>query len=1220
MNSCGSELRHLLSQRILYLDGAMGTMIQNLKLTREDFHGSRLQQHPHDLQGNNDILTLTQPEIILNIHRQYLIAGADIIETNTFNSNAISQSDYACENLTYELNVAAAALAKKACAEFSTAEKPRFVAGVMGPTNRTASLSPDVNNPGLRNTSFDELVHTYQECIHGLIKGGADILLVETIFDTLNAKAALFALEDYFEQHQLRLPVMISGTITDASGRTLSGQTLAAFWYSLKHIKPLSIGLNCALGAKELRPYCEELAKIADTFVSCHPNAGLPNAFGEYDETPHSMAEHMRDFAEQGFINIVGGCCGTTPQHIQAIINATQHCTPRQIPTLKPACYLSGLEPLIIDDESLLVNIGERTNVAGSKKFANLILNNHYQEALSIAREQVNSGAQIIDINMDDAMLDAVFAMRQYCNLIATEPDIARVPVMIDSSKWEVIVTGLKCLQGKCVINSISLKEGEAEFLHHAKLAMRYGAAIVVMAFDEKGQADTEDRKLEICTRAYSLLTEKLNFPAHDIIFDPNIFAVATGIEEHNHYAMAFLNATRRIKQTLPHAKISGGISNLSFSFRGNNPLREAMHAVFLYHAIRAGLTMAIVNAGALPVYEDIPPDLLIRIEDVLFNRRHDATERLLAIAHTVEQHTSEKLIDLSWRDYDVEKRLAHAVVHGINDYIIADCDEMLPNIASPLEIIEGPLMKGMNIVGDLFGAGKMFLPQVVKSARVMKQAVAHLEPYFSRTSEKPQSKGKIILATVKGDVHDIGKNIVGVVLQCNHYEVIDLGVMVPGNKILATAEELKADIIGLSGLITPSLEEMQINAKEMQRLQFTIPLLIGGATTSKKHTAAKIAQKYDHPVIHVKDASRVVNVVSQLLNPETKKSFCAETQREYRQIFQHYQNQDARSPRVTLPEARANKLLIDWESYQPVTPNFLGIKIIEDVTIASLVDYIDWTPFFKTWELAGRFPHILNDEIIGEAARNLYHDAKIMLEHIISHSILTAKGVVGIFRANQINEDDVTLLDEKNQQTTLHFLRQQMVKSTNKPNLCLSDFIAPQSSGKTDYIGLFAVTTGIGLEAFVEEFEKAHDSYNSILAKALADRLAEAFAEYLHQRVRKELWGYAAAETLSNEELIREHYQGIRPAPGYPACPDHTEKATLFHLLNVTKHTGICLTENYAMWPAASVSGYYFAHPQAQYFGTGKIDRNQIEDYAKRKNLSVDNAEKWLSPILAYD
>ncbi len=1225
INDCTIVLKQLLAEKIVFFDGAMGTMIQNHRLTEEDFRGQRFKKHTTDLKGNNDLLTLTQPDIILDIHRQYLEAGSDIIETNTFNSTSISQADYNLEHIVYELNYQAALLAKTAVTEFNkkTPDKPRFVAGSLGPTNRTASLSPDVNNPGIRNVSFDELANAYTECVKGLIDGGADILLVETIFDTLNAKAALFAIQQYFLQHQCHIPIIISGTITDLSGRTLSGQTLAAFWHSVRHSNPIAIGLNCALGAKELRPYVEELSKIANTFTSCYPNAGLPNSFGEYDETPEDMAKDISEFANNGFINIVGGCCGTTPEHIKAMADACKNIKPRSIPKLKPACRLSGLEPLIINEKSLFVNVGERTNVTGSKKFADLILNDDYETALCVARQQVENGAQIIDINMDEAMLDSVSAMTKFCYLIATEPDIAKVPVMLDSSKWEVIEAGLKCLQGKCVVNSISLKEGEKDFIKKARLVRHYGAAVIVMAFDERGQADTEDRKVEICTRAYNLLIKEADFPPEDIIFDPNVFAVATGIEEHNTYAIAFINATKRIKQTLPHTKISGGLSNLSFSFRGNNPIREAMHTAFLYHAIQAGLTMAIVNAGQLSNYEEIPTDVLTRIEDVLFNRRPDATERLLDVADNVKGQAKNKKDELKWRELPVCERLSHALVKGINEFITEDTAEALKELQHPLKVIEGPLMKGMSIVGDLFGAGKMFLPQVVKSARVMKQSVAYLEPFFeTKDGQKKSSKGKIILATVKGDVHDIGKNIVGVVLQCNNYDVIDLGVMVSCNAILDKANHENADIIGLSGLITPSLEEMQLNAQEMQRLNYTLPLLIGGATTSKKHTAAKINPKYDHPVIHVKDASRVVNVVNKLLSPEHHDDFVSEIARDYEKIFQHFQNQDARSPRQAIAEARKNKCQIDWQNFQAITPKFIGNQTLIDYPLTTLVDYIDWTPFFKTWELAGRYPNILEDEIVGEAARNLFNDAKALLSEIVEKQLLKAHAVFGIYPANNINIDDVEIYRDEEHSEILarfNFIRQQMVKTKDKPNLCLADFIAPKQSHTKDYLGLFCVTAGDGLDKLVAKYEEQNDSYNSILVKAIADRLAEAFAEHLHEKIRKEYWGYATDETLNNEQLIREKYCGIRPAPGYPACPDHTEKATLFEVLDVTQKIGVQLTENFAMWPAASVSGFYFAHPEAQYFGTGKIDKSQVEDYAKRKNMSVSEIEKWLAPILAY-
>lgn len=1219
------SLAEYIKNKILILDGAMGTMIQQHKFSEADFRGQRFANHTKDLKGNNDILSLTRPDVIKDIHRAYLDAGADLVETNTFSATSIAQGDYDLAEVAYAINLESAKIARTACNECMAANPQRtcFVAGAIGPTNRTASISPDVNNPAARNTSFDALVDAYCDAVRGLIDGGVDCLLVETIFDTLNAKAALFAIEQTFEEIGKKLPVIISGTITDLSGRTLSGQTLAAFWHSVRHVKPFAIGLNCALGAKELRPHLEELSNIADTYVSVYPNAGLPNEFGGYDETPASMAADILEFAEAGFVNMVGGCCGTTPEHIAAMAQAVANCPPRQIPDIAPACRLSGLEPLVINATSLFVNVGERTNVTGSKRFANLILNDDYETALDVAREQVMNGAQIIDINMDEGMLDSEQAMHHYLCLIAAEPDICKIPIMLDSSKWSVIETGLKCLQGKGIVNSISLKEGEQDFIHKAKLVRRYGAAVIVMAFDEQGQADTKQRKIDICTRAYDILVRQVGFPPEDIIFDPNIFAIATGLAEHNRYALDFIEATAYIKQNLPHAMISGGLSNLSFSFRGNNPLREAMHAVFLYHAIKAGMTMAIVNAGAMPTYEEIDKDLLTLIENVIFDRDPNGTERLTDIAGQVQGQAREKKEDLSWRNAPVTERISHAMVKGINAFIEEDTEQAMQELGNPLDVIEGPLMSGMNIVGDLFGAGKMFLPQVVKSARVMKQAVAILEPYFEKMQQgKASKKGKVLMATVKGDVHDIGKNIVGVVLQCNNYEVIDLGVMVSAKKILDTAIEEKVDIIGLSGLITPSLEEMQHVAREMQRLDYTLPLLIGGATTSKKHTAVKIDPQYDHPVIYVKDASRVVDVVNKLLSEKHKTALVQDTQAEYKKILEHYNSKQAESPKLTPTKARANKVQVDWVNTVCTTPTFTATKVIEQYPLADLVTYIDWTPFFKTWELAGRFPAILQDAVVGEAATNLYEDAQCLLEDIIKRKLLTAKAVLGFYPANTVGDDDVVLYGDEAREkplSTLHFLRQQMVKTGGKPNVCLADFIAPAESGKQDHIGLFVVTTGIGLDSLVEQFDAKNDTYNSILVKALADRLAEAFAECLHEKVRKSFWGFAADELLDNNELIREQYQGIRPAPGYPACPDHTEKVKIFELLNAEKNIGVTLTENMAMLPAASVSGYYFSHPQSQYYGVGKLNKEMIEDYAARKNVSVEEIERWLAPVLDY-
>jgi 5-methyltetrahydrofolate--homocysteine methyltransferase len=1218
----------LLKDRILFLDGAMGTMIQRHQLEEADYRGERFADWESDLKGNNDLLVLTQPQIIRGIHHQYLEAGADIIETNTFNATRVAMADYGMEELAYEINVAAARLAREAADSFNTegTTKPRFVAGVLGPTNRTASISPDVNDPGYRNIHFDELVAAYIESTRGLVEGGADLILIETIFDTLNAKAAVFAVEQYFEDSGTRLPVMISGTITDASGRTLTGQVTEAFWNSLRHARPVSIGLNCALGAKELRQYVEELAHIADTHVSAHPNAGLPNEFGEYDETPAEIAAELGDWAANGFVNIVGGCCGTTPDHIRAIVTAVSQHPPRRIPELEAQCRLSGLEPFNIGKDSLFVNIGERTNVTGSARFKRLIMEEDYETALEVARQQVENGAQMIDVNMDEGMLDAEAAMERFLNLISAEPDIARVPVVIDSSKWSVIESGLKCIQGKGVVNSISLKEGEAEFVRHATLVHRYGAAAIVMAFDEAGQADTRERKAEICTRAYRILTEQVGFAAEDIIFDPNIFAVATGIEEHNNYGRDFIEATRDIKTTLPHALVSGGVSNVSFSFRGNNPVREAIHAVFLYHAIKAGMDMGIVNAGQLAIYADIPEALRERVEDVILNRRDDATERLLEIAEDYrgDGKAVKQIETLEWREWDVHKRLEHALVKGIADYIEEDTEAARLAAEQPLHVIEGPLMDGMNVVGDLFGAGKMFLPQVVKSARVMKKAVAWLLPFMEEAKgEAIQSNGRILMATVKGDVHDIGKNIVGVVLQCNRYEVIDLGVMVPAETILKTAREQQADIIGLSGLITPSLEEMTHIGKEMERQGFDIPLLIGGATTSQIHTSVKIDPHYHGPVVYVADASRAVGVAGSLLSAENRADYVAGIKDRYRELREQRQAQQKERKLASLSAARANKLHTDWSSYQPVRPEFLGVQVFDDYPLAELATRIDWGPFFKAWELTGKFPAILDDATVGKEARRLFDDAQAMLETIIQEKWLTARAVIGFFPANTVNDDDIELYTDESRtqvQTVFHFLRQQIHKRSAAPNLCLADYIAPKESGVTDYIGTFAVTAGIGIEDKLAEFEADHDDYHAILLKALADRLAEAFAERLHERVRKEFWGYAVGENLTNEELIREEYRGIRPAPGYPACPDHTEKGILWDLIDPVGHAGISLTESYAMLPTAAVSGFYFSHPEARYFGTGKLARDQVEDYAARKGLSVREAERWLAPVLGYD
>ena len=1218
-----------LKERILILDGAMGTMIQSYNLEEKDYRGQRFAQHHIELKGNNDLLSLTQPQIIEAIHKAYLDAGADIVETNTFNANATSMADYAMEELVYELNYESARLARQACDAYKTTtpEKPRFVAGVLGPTNRTASLSPDVNNPGYRNITFNDLMVTYSEATRALIAGGADIILVETIFDTLNAKAALYAIEQVFEEQNQRLPIMISGTITDKSGRTLSGQTAEAFWNALAHVKPVSIGLNCALGAKQLRQYIEELSRVADTCVSAHPNAGLPNEFGEYDESPEVMAAELKDWAETGLFNIVGGCCGTSPAHIEAIAEAVASIAPRTVPTLEKQCHLSGLEPLNISKESLFVNVGERTNVTGSARFKRLIIEEDYETAIDVARQQVENGAQIIDINMDEGMLDGKAAMVRFLNLIASEPEIAKVPVMIDSSKWEIIEAGLQCIQGKGVVNSISLKEGEAPFIEQAKRVRRYGAAVIVMAFDEKGQADNIERRLEICSRSYRILTEQIGFPPEDIIFDPNIFAVATGIEEHNNYAIDFIEATRQIKKALPHALISGGVSNVSFSFRGNNHVREAIHAVFLYHAVQAGMDMGIVNAGQLAVYEDIDSDLRERVEDVVLNRREDATERLLDVAaQYIGQSTEKKTEDAAWRQWPVEKRIAHALVKGINEYIDEDTEEARQQSTRPLDVIEGPLMDGMNVVGDLFGDGKMFLPQVVKSARVMKKAVAYLVPFIEEEKSKNQSdrgpSTKILIATVKGDVHDIGKNIVGVVLQCNNFEVIDLGVMVPAATILDKAVEENVDIIGLSGLITPSLEEMSHIAKEMQRRNLNIPLLIGGATTSRVHTAVKIAPHYDGASIYVKDASRAVGVATQLTSDNSRENYISSIAKEYQEVRQRHQGRQAKTAWLTLEQARANREAIDWSQNTPAQPAFIGTRTFEEYDLKELVNYIDWTPFFQTWELAGRYPAILEDSTVGEEARRLYEDAQAMLKRIIDEGWLIAKATIGLFPANSEGDDIVVYPDQQRQQAhaRFHFLRQQNKRPPGRPNHCLADYVAPVDSGVADYLGFFAVTTGLGIDNHVQRFEEQHDDYQSIMLKALADRLAEAFAERMHERFRKEFWAYSSEEQFDNEQLIAEEYAGIRPAPGYPACPDHSEKSTLWSLIDAEQNTQIQLTESYAMWPAASVSGFYFAHPQSRYFNVGKINRDQVEDYASRKGLSLSEAERILAANLGYE
>ncbi|GJL55167.1 MAG: methionine synthase [Nitrospirales bacterium] len=1220
-----SNLETLLRDRIVVMDGAMGTMIQKHTLEEQDFRGTRFVDHPSDVKGNNDLLSITQPGIIQSIHQAYMDAGADIIETNTFNSNIISMADYKMESLAYELNVAGARVAREAVKAVMAKDssRPRFVAGSMGPTNRTASMSPDVNDPAFRAVTFGQLEEAYHEQVRGLMEGGSDLLLVETIFDTLNAKAALNAIDRYCQEQGQHVPIMISVTITDQSGRTLSGQVIEAFWNSVSHANVLSVGINCALGAKQMRPYIEELSGIAPVYISCYPNAGLPNAFGGFDETPERMGEDLREFANNGWLNIVGGCCGSTPDHIQAIAEAVSDLPPHEPVSRSHVTRLSGLEAISIRPEANFINIGERTNVTGSPKFAKLILNGEFEEALAVARQQVEGGAQIIDVNMDEGMLDSEKAMVHFLHLIASEPDICRVPIMIDSSRWSVIEAGLQCIQGKGVVNSISLKEGEEKFKEQARIVRRYGAAVVVMAFDEVGQADTAERKVEICTRAYKILTEEIQFPPEDIIFDPNILTVATGIEEHNNYAVNFIEATKQIKATLPHCKVSGGVSNISFSFRGNNVVREAMHTAFLYHAIKAGLDMAIVNAGQLGVYAEIPKDLLELVEDVLLNRRDDATERLVTFAETVKQGGKVAVKDEAWRQGTVQERLSHALVKGLVEYIIEDVEEARQQYDKPLHVIEGPLMDGMNIVGDLFGSGKMFLPQVVKSARVMKKAVAYLLPFMEKEKEATggSAQGKVLMATVKGDVHDIGKNIVGVVLGCNNYEVIDLGVMVHCDKILQRAREEKVDMIGLSGLITPSLDEMVHNAKEMNREGFDIPLLIGGATTSKAHTAVKIAPGYQQPVVHVLDASVAVNVVRQLLSSEEKTAFVEKVQEQQAKTREAHKNKQSTKRLLTLEEARKRRTAIQWESTEIATPSFLGTRVLADMSLQDLVEVIDWTPFFHTWELKGRYPKIFEDETVGSKAKELFDDAQKLLREIVDQKLFQAKGIYGFYPANSVDDDIQVYADESrtNIGTTFHTLRQQMEKPQGEENCALADFIAPKSTGLHDYIGGFAVTAGLGVQELCARFDKDHDDYNSIMTKALADRLAEAFAEWLHREARKE-WGYGQDEHLSSEELIRERYRGIRPAPGYPASPDHTEKPVLFDLLDVEKHTGITLTETYAMLPAASVSGLYFAHPQAKYFGVGKIDKDQVTDYASRKHMDLSIIERWLAPNLSYD
>jgi 5-methyltetrahydrofolate--homocysteine methyltransferase len=1241
-----TQLRELMSRRILVLDGAMGTMIQRYKLSEEDYRGQRFADFAVPgkevfVKGNNELLTLTQPHIIQEIHEQYLAAGADLIETNTFGATSIAQDDYHMAHLVREMNLEAARIARAACDKYSTVEKPRFVAGALGPTPKTASISPDVNDPGARNVSFDQLVAAYYEQVTALVEGGSDVLLVETVFDTLNCKAALFAIDLYIEQTGKRLPIMISGTVTDASGRILSGQTVTAFWNSVRHAKPLTIGLNCALGATLMRPYAEELSKNAETFVCIYPNAGLPNPMSDtgFDETPDITASLLKEFADSGFVNIAGGCCGTTPDHIREIANTVASIAPRKLPTHLHQMRLSGLEAFTIDDDSLFVNVGERTNVTGSKAFARMILNEQYEEALAVARQQVENGAQVIDVNMDEAMLDSVAAMSRFLNLIASEPDIARVPIMIDSSKWSVIEAGLKCVQGKAIVNSISLKEGEEEFLRQATLCRRYGAAVIVMAFDETGQADTFQRKIEICERAYRFLVERVGFPPEDIIFDPNIFAIATGIDEHNNYAVDFIEATRWIRQNLPHAKVSGGVSNVSFSFRGNDPAREAIHTVFLYHAIKAGMSMGIVNAGMMGVYDDLDPELRERTEDVVLNRRDDATERMIEFAATLKAGGKKEEQNLVWREAPVEKRLSHSLIHGITQWIVEDTEEARQQVAAkggrPIHVIEGPLMDGMNIVGDLFGQGKMFLPQVVKSARVMKQAVAHLVPFIEeekaeeerRTGLAAKPKGKIVIATVKGDVHDIGKNIVTVVLQCNNFEVVNMGVMVPCTEILAKAKEENADIIGLSGLITPSLEEMAHVAKEMQRdpwfRERKIPLLIGGATTSRAHTAVKIAPNYEGPVIYVADASRSVSVAQSLLTDETRDRYLDDIATDYERIRVQHAGKKA-LPMLPLEKARHNKMQLEFSGEcAPVKPKFIGRRHFRNTDLGLLAQYIDWAPFFQTWDLAGSFPAILTDPIVGESASHVYSEGQAMLRKIVEGRWLTANGVVALLPANRVGDDDIEVYTDETKSEvafTYYGLRQQnekpVIEGVARPNQCLADFIAPKESGITDYIGLFAVTAGLGIEKHEKRFEDAGDDYSSIMLKALADRLAEAFAEYLHERVRKDLWGYAADEKLSNEQLIAEKYRGIRPAPGYPACPEHTVKADMFRILEA-EDIGMSLTESYAMFPGAAVSGFYFAHPASKYFTVGKIGEDQVKDMASRRNVPIELLERWLAPNL---
>jgi len=1217
-----------LERRIVLLDGAMGTMIQGYGLGEDEYRGERFAGWDRDLKGNNDLLSITRPQVIRDIHRQFLEAGADIIETNTFNSNAPSMADYGMESLVAELNFTAARIARE-CADAHAAmvDSPRYVAGVLGPTNRTASISPDVNDPGYRNITFAELAATYQDAACALIDGGVDFLMVETIFDTLNAKAAIFAIRQAFGKTGVTLPVMISGTITDASGRTLSGQTAEAFWNSVRHIDPFMIGLNCALGAKDLRPYVDELSRIAGTRVSAHPNAGLPNEFGEYDETPEDMADVVGEFAESGLVNMVGGCCGTRPEHLAALKNSIRNIAPRTVPEVPVRCRLSGLEPLNIGPDDLFVNVGERCNVTGSAIFRRLIEADDYAAAVQVARQQVENGAQVIDVNMDEGMLDSEQAMVTFLNLIASEPDVARLPIMIDSSKWSVIEAGLRCVQGKAVVNSISLKEGEESFIEQANLVRSYGAAVIVMAFDEQGQADTIERKVNICRRSYEILTEQIGFDPADIIFDPNIFAIATGIEEHSAYGVAFIDATREIKARLPHAMVSGGVSNVSFSFRGNNVVREAIHSVFLYHAIRAGMDMGIVNAGQLAIYEDLPTDLRDAVEDAVLNRRDDATERLLEVAERYKDQvsgTKGKERDLAWRELPVEKRLEHALVNGIDEHVIDDTEEARLAADRPLSVIEGPLMAGMNVVGDLFGDGKMFLPQVVKSARVMKKAVSHLVPFIEEEKDgKMSSNGKIVMATVKGDVHDIGKNIVGVVLQCNNFEVVDLGVMVSCEHILHAARHEQAQMIGLSGLITPSLDEMVHVASEMQRQEFELPLLIGGATTSPAHTAVKIEPQYEGPVIYVKDASRSVGVAQALIGQNTRAALVDKTRRDNARRREQHAGKKRLAPQISLDEARRRRHQVEWRTYEPPPPAFTGSRVFDDIDLAVIAEYIDWMPFFNAWEFHGKYPAILSDATVGAAATSLHDDAVAMLGKIISERWLQARAVIGFYPANSDGNDDLLLFEDENRVSSterLCHLRQQRAKPDGQPQSCLADFVAPRDTGIADYIGGFAVTAGIGIEDHVASFERAHDDYSAIILKALADRLAEALAEYLHEQVRLEHWAYAPEERLNNTDLIAEKYRGIRPAPGYPACPDHTEKAKLWSLLDVEATIGLSLTESFAMVPTAAVSGFYFSHPDARYFAVGKIDRDQVESYASRKGMSLAEAEKWLAPNLGYE